>query len=690
MFDPEFICMRCMSRLREPKGICPNCGLHNDTAENEEHQLACGSILAGAYMVGCALGQGGFGITYIGWDLNLGVKVAIKEYYPSGYVVRDVQSRTLVHPISGARSEMFQTGKANFVREAQMLAKFSGERSLAGVRTFFHENGTAYIVMDYIQGETLKDCAAHHGGRLPTNEVLDMFRPLCLSLTRVHACGLLHRDISPDNIIFRPDGTLALIDFGAARQMSVAGQNSVTVCVKNGFAPEEQYRTHGAQGPWTDVYALCATIYRLTTGVTPPHALDRLTNAVTLTPPNLLGAQFTPSQQNAILHGLKASAADRTRDMQQLYCELSQERKKKAEPENKPRNVWRSAAVVAIIMAALTCAALVLFLVRESAAKPAAETASVSAIETLSVPSAAATDTPAPSEEPRQESLPVTPAAPETPIPVQQQYSQGIIAAGQNFTVALVNDGTVVQIGGSGIHTDDWTDIVQLCADEFTAVGLRADGTVVVTGICDNGESDVATWTDIVQIECGYEHIVGLSSTGKVYFAGADTEETMNRSSCQGWSNIKVLIAGAEHLAGIRNDGTVVAVGYNEGGQCDTGSLRNVVSGDIGGQTTFCVHADGTVSALGVDFEGEDDVGSWTDIVAVAAASEHTVGLRADGTVVAVGSNRFGECDVEGWTDIVAVTAGGRHTVGVRSDGTLVATGSNSVGQCSVSGIKLW
>ncbi|MEN6595775.1 MAG: protein kinase [Clostridiaceae bacterium] len=322
MLIPEETCMRCFAQLNKPKGVCPACGCDNAAVANEAHQLECGSILAGTYLIGKVLGQGGFGITYIGWDLNLDIKVAIKEYYPEGCVTRDTHTHVSVLTYAGAKEAYFQKGKERFVNEARALAKFSGDSGVVGVRTFFYENGTAYIVMDFVEGETLKSYAKRMGGRLPAAEVLARFQPIFRSLARVHDNGLLHRDISPDNIMLKTDGTLALLDFGAARQMSTEGEHSNTINVKHGFAPEEQYRTRGEQGPWTDVYALSATIYRLTTGVTPPEALDRMADGTLLVPPNQLGADFSPAQEAALIHGLAVRATERTRDVRQLEKEL--------------------------------------------------------------------------------------------------------------------------------------------------------------------------------------------------------------------------------------------------------------------------------------------------------------------------------------------------------------------------------
>ena len=322
MINPEYICMNCMRDLNSPRSKCSHCGFDNASCKNAANQLECGSILAGTYLVGCALGQGGFGITYIGLDLNLNMKVAIKEYYPEGYVTRDGRTHMTVIALPEERKVLFERGKEKFVNEAQILAKFNEDRFIVGVRGFFNENGTSYIVMNFVEGETLKKYTKLHNGKLSAPEVLVMIEPLLTSLANVHAAGLLHRDISPDNIMWRKDGVLVLIDFGAARQISLTGDHSNTINVKHGFAPEEQYRTHGKQGPWTDIYALCATIYYVTTGIIPQQALDRIASRTPLAPPTQLGAKFTRRQEKAIMKGLSVRASQRQQTIGELRAEL--------------------------------------------------------------------------------------------------------------------------------------------------------------------------------------------------------------------------------------------------------------------------------------------------------------------------------------------------------------------------------
>lgn len=318
MINAELLCMHCMQTLETPHSVCPHCGFDNQKAENAAHQLECGSILCGTYFVGRTLGQGGFGITYVGMDLNLEKKVAIKEYYPEGCVTRDIKTHSTVLSFDGEKTTFFRKGRERFVDEAKTLALFSGDSGVVNVRTFFFENGTAYIVMDFVDGETLKTLAAKSGGKLPAERVFELFEPLLRSIARVHEAGLLHRDISPDNIILQPNGALILLDFGAARQMSISGEHSNTISVKHGYAPEEQYRTRGEQGPWTDVYALCATIYKLITGVTPPQALDRAMNGDILKTPTELGVPLGGRRERALIQGLAVRASERVQSIGEL------------------------------------------------------------------------------------------------------------------------------------------------------------------------------------------------------------------------------------------------------------------------------------------------------------------------------------------------------------------------------------
>ena len=693
MIDPNLICMNCMNELTQEGGVCPHCGFDNGKCANSAHQLQCGSIIAGTDLIGRALGQGGFGITYIGFDLNLSIRVAIKEYYPEGNVTRDMITQATVLVLSNDKRAQFEAGKDRFVQEARVLARFAGEKGIVGVRSFFHENGTAYIVMDYIEGETLKSYVAKRGGKLPAEEVLGRIEALFQPLMLVHEAKLLHRDISPDNIMLAKNDSLVLLDFGAARQISSNGEHSNTINVKHGFAPEEQYRKRGEQGPWTDVYALCATIYRLITGITPPDALDRLRDDATLASPNSLGAGLTQSQERALLRGLAIDAKERTQDLKTLYAELYEG---KIPITSKPEKVTHPVAwkkflpyVGAGLLAVFGLTALILSQAKSPMTAESAqgkETIAAEKTDSGGATTLAPLDIDVTTTDSTGESADIAVTA--TPSQLSNStVKSGIVAASVYNTLLLKSDGTVICLGSSDIDTTGWKNIKQLAATGYYAVGLQKNGTLVATGDLSHGENNVYNWQNIVQVDCGYQHVAGVTEDGYVLYAGTDQH---NRSDCQNWSHVVRVLAGSDHLAAILDDGTVVAAGYSAAGRLDTESFTDIVAGDVGGGTTFCVRADGTVLATGENFEGEDNVWDWTNIVAIAASGEHTVGLHADGTVVATGSNKYGQCDTESWRDIVAIAAGGYFTVGVRADGTVVATGSNDKGQIDVSGIRLW
>lgn len=304
-----------MNELPEGADTCPICGW-TQGSRNEAHQLEPGSILSGRYLVGRALGQGGFGITYLAWDLSQGRKVAIKEYYPSALSTRQLDRHT-VNAFTGANNqEIFKKGRKRFCDEANNLAQFAGVPGIVSAYGFFEENGTAYIVMEYLEGRTLKDELQAHPDPMSLEETLKLLTPVASALEAVHAAGLVHRDISPDNIMLTPTGA-KLLDFGAARAFSLQGERSNTINVKMGYAPQEQYNVHGDQGAWTDVYALAATVYRCVTGKVPEQYLDR-TPVDNLTRPSALNRSITPQQEEVILKGMALDYRNRYQTVREL------------------------------------------------------------------------------------------------------------------------------------------------------------------------------------------------------------------------------------------------------------------------------------------------------------------------------------------------------------------------------------
>ena len=265
-------------------------------------------------MVGMALGEGGFGITYIGRDLTLDMRIAIKEYYPNGCANRSHNFSNEVTMTQGGHGIDYEKDMRRFLSEARILARFSNEPGVVCVRDYFQENGTAYIVMEYLDGVTLKNYIAKFGP-IPADTFIPMIDPILQVLADIHKQGLIHRDISPDNIMMLKNGRLKLLDFGAARE--VTGDKSLSVVLKPGYAPEEQYRSKGQQGSWTDVYAMCATIYKCITGITPDESMQRVFEDE-LKAPSVLGVSIPANQETALMQGLSVKSSDRIQTMDAL------------------------------------------------------------------------------------------------------------------------------------------------------------------------------------------------------------------------------------------------------------------------------------------------------------------------------------------------------------------------------------
>ena len=285
---------------------CPHCGWQPGQ-DNPPPALPLGRVLDGRYRIGRVLGHGGFGITYLAWDDNLHLRLAIKEYFPRDSAGRGPDGISLA-VYSGPAGEQFAYGLDRFLEEARTLAHFDQHPGIVTVKNFFRANGTGYCVMDYVEGVTLRQYLEQQpGGRIGVADALKLLMPVMDALRAVHKAGLLHRDLAPDNIYLTADGRIKLLDFGAARFAASEHSKSLSIILKPGYAPEEQYRSKGKQGPWTDVYGLAATFYRAITGTVPPEALDR-TEEDELLPPSKLGIAIPPQQEAVLLQGLAIKA----------------------------------------------------------------------------------------------------------------------------------------------------------------------------------------------------------------------------------------------------------------------------------------------------------------------------------------------------------------------------------------------
>lgn len=317
----EMQCMGCMLTYEETAdGRCPHCGYAEGTPAKEAYHIRPGSLLNNRYIIGRSIGYGGFGITYIAWDSKLERRVAIKEYMPSDYATR-IPGNLTVTIYDGERHNEFMVGLQKFMEEAQRLSKFQTTPGIVKIYDTFARNLTAYIVMEYLDGVTLKEYLKENGGKMPYDKALEVMLPVLAALNAVHQEGIIHRDISPDNIFLTKEGEVKLLDFGAARYASNGYSKSLSVILKPGYAPEEQYFSHGRQGPWSDVYAVAATLYRMITGVVPEESLERKEKD-NLKPPSALGVKLPKNAEKAILNALNIRAENRTQTAAEFESQL--------------------------------------------------------------------------------------------------------------------------------------------------------------------------------------------------------------------------------------------------------------------------------------------------------------------------------------------------------------------------------
>ena len=274
-------CFNCMNTYAEEYEVCPHCGYVHSAQPKEAFHLYPGTVLHERYVVGATVGIGGFGITYRAWDQALDKQVAVKEYFPNG-VVNRVPGNPEVIVFSEEATGEFQKGRVRFLAEAENMARFNAHPNIVDVYDFFEENHTAYIVMEFLDGLSFKQYLSLYDGVIPWQKAVEIVNPVLKALKEIHKKKIVHRDISPDNIYILPlDSQLEhfvvkVIDFGAARLSDGEEEKTLSIILKPGFAPPEQYEKKSRQGPWTDFYAVGAMLYLAITGVKPDESLNRM------------------------------------------------------------------------------------------------------------------------------------------------------------------------------------------------------------------------------------------------------------------------------------------------------------------------------------------------------------------------------------------------------------------------------
>lgn len=343
-------CLSCMKEFNNKsamKGreICPFCGAYIDFSPRELYHLKPGTLLKDRYILGLAIGFGGFGIIYKAWDKTLDTVVAIKEYYPTGLVQR-AAGESQVHVFEKSRKKDFYAGLTRFMSEAKNMSRFMELPNIVHIENYFEENNTAYIVMEYLDGRTLK-AYLEEKGKLSKEETLKLIYPIMDALSVLHKEDILHRDVSPDNIFLCNDGQVKLIDFGATRFSDVDNEVTRSIVLKPGYAPAEQYRAKSKQGPYTDIYAVGATMYKCLTGVDPEEAISRNSEDNLVSPENI-DDSIPRYLSEAIMKAMAVEGELRFKNMHQFKRSLEKQRLVKSEKQEIKYRKLRRAFVVAL------------------------------------------------------------------------------------------------------------------------------------------------------------------------------------------------------------------------------------------------------------------------------------------------------------------------------------------------------
>ena len=625
----ENLCINCMQERRSPDGICEFCGFDVRTFELPRHHMRPFTILAGKYLIGNAIGEGGFGITYIGMDLNLEVKVAIKEYYPQGAAVRDCRTNdSTVWSYSKSTQVFFEEGREKFINEAKTIAKFRNVPEIVGVIDFFRENQTAYIVMEYLDGQTLKQYLKAKGGKIQADELLRMMKPLIASLGKLHAQGLIHRDISPDNIMIMKDGSIKILDFGGARDFVSQNGKSMSVLVKHGYAPEEQYRSRGDQGPWTDVYALCATMYRCITGKIPPEALDRLYEDE-LKPISSFNVACPKYVEQAITKGLSVRKDGRYQSMEELYDAFYKEpnilakptkpdKKKKENPTKSGNNKTK------LIIAAGATAAVGIAVIAGVGIKMKQPDEKVVAKEVVT-PTPSAKDEITPTPKPTS-----TPEPTSTPIPEKNDYHNN-----QEIVVGVVDETPIEQLKDLKANEAYDFQIVMKSLESTYWDAFQAGMTkaaeelgVTYTAVAPSSEADIADQVNILNVAIASSGVSGIG------LAACDPSSVLD--------SLQILVDEGKGIPVVTFDTEIVNA--PEGAVvCNIGS-DGKMAGEIAAENMYNEIKDVIAAADGQVMIGEinrSDVEQKSQLRGIGFIDEMIELIQADGKTVAVTGNEF-------------------------------------------------
>lgn len=349
------LCMGCMNQIDENVYTCPYCGFNETSLRQESYYLDPGSVVGGKYIVGKVLSYGGYTIAYLGMDAEFNRKVIIKEYLPSDFSTRS-DGETTVTIYSGDAQEQFEQGLTNFLNEANRIQSLQDPEGIAAVYDCIAENDTGYVITEYLEGRTLKEIL-DAGKRYGVEEAKAFICQILKGLCKVHPMDIIHCDISPETIMVTNTGEIKLLDFGATRYVTTANSKSLAIILKQGYAPEEQYRSRGVRGTWTDVYALGAVMYRMITGKIPQESVERAL-VDELKEPSKLGVEIPQNIENAMMNALNVLREERTQTAQMFLQELNAPSVKRIKVKKRKNDTGKFPVWAKILVASLFCAVL--------------------------------------------------------------------------------------------------------------------------------------------------------------------------------------------------------------------------------------------------------------------------------------------------------------------------------------------
>lgn len=320
------LCMYCM-KANIVNGRCPVCGKSEDDGEKRNARaLPVRDVVHNRYYVGRVLGAGGFGITYMAWDMNENRRIALKELFPCDVVTRSSDGRSI--EVDDGKQDYFNHIMKRFLDEAKLLSQFGDSKEIIDVYHLFPENNTAYYAMEYIEGQDLKHILKQ-SGKMTWTKFYPIAMQILTQLIAIHSKGLIHRDISPDNIYITDKGVAKLIDFGSVR--TYAGRDGYTTFLKHNFAPPEQYRENSDQGPWTDIYSMSVTMYYTLSGKLPPKSPERQINDSVI-PLGKLVPDLPGYVVSAIHKGMAVECRDRFQNVQSFMEALNMPARNNTKP----------------------------------------------------------------------------------------------------------------------------------------------------------------------------------------------------------------------------------------------------------------------------------------------------------------------------------------------------------------------